>query len=66
MVAIICTLLMIGIVIIGVVKKYHPVTVFFAVSIVSLLIWTLITGQSAMGEETTGFLIVDVFEYVYV
>lgn len=65
MVAIICTLLMIGIVILGVVKKFHPVTVFFAVSIVSLLIWTLVTGQSAMGEETTGFLIVDVFEYVY-
>lgn len=65
MVAIICTLLMIAIVIGGVVKKFHPVTVFFTVSLISLTIWSLATGQSALGEETTGNLILDVYEYTY-
>lgn len=65
MIEIICTLLMIAIVIIGVVKKFHPVTVFFAVSLVSLIIWSLVTGQSAMGEDGTGNALLDVFEYTY-
>ena len=65
MIAILCTLLMIVIVIAGVVKKYHPVSVFFSVSLVSLIIWTLVTGKSAVGDATTGNLILDVFEYVY-
>ena len=65
MVEILCTLLMIAIVIIGVVKKFHPVSVFFAVSFVSLIIWSLVTGQSAMGEDGVGNPILDVFEYTY-
>ena len=65
MIAILCTLLMIVIVIAGVVKKYHPVSVFFSVSLVSLIIWTLVTGKSAVGDATTGNLILDVFEYIY-
>lgn len=65
MIPIICTLLMIVIVIAGVVKKFHPVTVFFAVSLVSLAIWSLVTGQSAVGDATTGNLFLDIFEYAY-
>ena len=65
MVEILCTLLMIAIVIIGVVKKFRPVSVFFAVSFVSLIIWSLVTGQSAMGEDGVGNPILDVFEYTY-
>ena len=65
MIPIICTLLMIIIVIVGVVKKFHPVTVFFSVSLVSLAIWSLVTGQSAVGDATTGNLFLDIFEYAY-
>ena len=65
MIPIICTLLMIVIVIAGVVKKFHPVTVFFAVSLVSLAIWSLVTGQSAVGDATTGNIFLDIFEYAY-
>lgn len=65
MVPILCTLLMIVIVIVGVVKKYHPVSVFFSVSLVSLIIWSMVTGKSAVGDATTGSLLLDVFEYTY-
>ena len=65
MIEIFCTLLMICIVILGVVKKFHPVTVLFTVSLVSLIIWSLITGQSAMGDEGVGNIFLDVFEYAY-
>ena len=65
MIPILCTLLMIVIVIAGVVKKFHPVTVFFAVSLVSLAIWSLVTGQSAVGDATTGNIFLDIFEYAY-
>ena len=65
MIEIICTLLMISIVILGVVKKFHPVTVLFTVSLVSLIIWSLVTGQSAMGDEGVGNIFFDVFEYAY-
>ncbi|MCD8196789.1 MAG: C4-dicarboxylate transporter DcuC [Lachnospiraceae bacterium] len=65
MIAIIATLLLIVIVVAGVVKKYHPVSVFFSVSFIALIVWTLATGTSAMGEETCGNLILDVFEYAY-
>ena len=65
MIEILCTLLMITIVILGVVKKFHPVTVLFTVSLVSLILWSLITGQSAMGDESVGNIFLDVFEYAY-
>ena len=65
MIEILCTLLMISIVILGVVKKFHPVTVLFTVSLVSLIIWSLVTGQSAMGDASVGNVFFDVFEYAY-
>jgi DcuC family C4-dicarboxylate transporter len=59
------TLLMIVIVIYAIVKKLNAITAIFAVSLIALFIWTLLTGKSLMGKETIGSAFLDVYEFLY-
>ena len=61
--SVILTLLFIGIVVWLGLKKYNSVFVFMMSGILVLLLSALITGQSILGEETTGNVVVDVFTY---
>ncbi len=62
MIQILVTVLMIVVVMLAIIKKFHATTVLFAVSIVALLGYSLVTGTSVMGENSTGNLFLDVFE----
>lgn len=61
--SVIITLLFIIIVVRLVLKKYNSVFVFMMSGIVVLLASALITGQSILGKETTGNVVIDVFAY---
>lgn len=45
-------------------KKVNPSAVLMLVSVSCLLLYTLISGQSLLGEKTTGYLIIDWLEYI--
>lgn len=62
MIEILVTIVLIAVVMIAIVKKFHPTTVIFSVSIIALVLYTLISGVSVVGEKTTGNLFLDVFE----
>ncbi|QQK07781.1 C4-dicarboxylate transporter DcuC [Miniphocaeibacter halophilus] len=61
--SIIVTLLYIVIVAYLVIKEYNSVFVFLSSGILVLLISTIITGATILGEETSGSGIIDVFVY---
>lgn len=56
------TILMIGLVMYCIVKKFHAMSIIFAISIVSLIAYSFITGTSVLGDSSTGNLFLDVFE----
>lgn len=62
-VAVILTLLYIVIVAVLVIKKYNSVFVFLVSGIAVLLVSAILTGNSILGEKTTGNAVVDVFAY---
>ena len=47
-----------------VLKKYNSIFVFFASGVVILLMAGLLTGNSVLGDQTTGNLIVDIFTFI--
>lgn len=60
---IILTILVIALLAFVVMKKNYPVISLLSIGIVVLLLYTLITGNSVMGEETAGNRFIDVFEF---
>lgn len=62
--AIALTIIAIVVVMAFILKKYNPVLVFSIAGIVLLFIVTLVTGESILGDSTTGNVIVDVFAYI--
>lgn len=65
MFSMIATVVMIIILIYGITKKYNTIMLLFSVALASLLIWTFVTGQSVLGENTTGSIFLDIFELIY-
>lgn len=64
-VKIICTLLLVATLVYCMLKKMYNITTIMGVGVVALLIYTVVTGKSIMGEtSTTGNNILDVFEFV--
>lgn len=61
-VRILSTLLMIALILVIVKKKYYIVTSFLVIGFVSLLIVTIVTGQSVLGDSTSGSALIDIFE----
>ena len=62
--AIVLTIVAIVIVMTFILKKYNPVLIFTIAGVSLLLIFTLLTGESILGEKTSGSNIVDVFTYI--
>ena len=61
---ILCTLLLIAALLYAMLKKMYTITSIMGIGVVSLLIYSAVTGTSVMGESTCGNHILDVFEYV--
>ena len=65
MIPIIATFVLLAVVILGVIKKFNLVALFCAVSLGSLMIYSVVTGKSVIGDATTGNVVLDVFEYMF-
>jgi DcuC family C4-dicarboxylate transporter len=61
--SVIATILFIAVVAILVIKKYNSVFVFMISGIIVLLGFSVFTGTSVLGENTTGNVIIDVFAF---
>lgn len=61
--SVIVTLIYIAIVAVLVVKKYNSVFVFLMSGMLVLFVAALVTGQSIMGDSSTGNALMDVFAY---
>lgn len=61
--AVVLTLLFIAIVAFLVIKKYNAVFVFLASGMLVLMIFSLITGNSILADDTKGNVVVDVFVF---
>ena len=61
---ILCTLLLIAALLYAMLKKMYTITSIMGIGVVSLLIYSAVTGTSVMGESNCGNHILDVFEYV--
>ncbi len=58
------TLLIIVLLIIGISKKFYTATTMLLIAIVTLIIYTLVTGKPVDPKSTSGNNIIDVFEFV--
>lgn len=63
-ICVVATLAMIAMILIIVAKKYYVATSFVVVGFAALLLTTLITGVSPMGDATSGSNLIDVFEVI--
>lgn len=63
-VKILCTLLLVAVLVYCMLKKMYNITTIMGIGVVALLIYTIATGTSIMGEKTCGNNILDVFEFV--
>lgn len=61
---IVCTLLVIFLLVYGIIKKFNTPTLMLAIGLISLIIYSLVTGTSVLGDKTTGSTFLDVFELV--
>ncbi len=61
-VKVVVTLAMIAMILVIVAKKYYIPAAFLGLGFVVLMATALITGQSALGDSTTGNIFIDVFE----
>ena len=65
MIPIIATFVLLALVILGVIKKFNLVALFCAVGLGSLMVYSAVTGNSVIGDATTGNVVLDVFEYMF-
>ena len=63
MIKVIVTFALIAILVVAIIKKFHTISVFIGISLIGLILWSLITGNSIQGDATTGNLFLDVFQY---
>ncbi len=63
-VKIICTLVLVAALVFAMTKKMYNITAIMGIGVVSLLIYSAVTGVSVMGEKTCGNVFLDVFEFV--
>ncbi len=61
---ILCTLILIGALLYSMLKKMYTITSIMGIGVVTLLIVSILTGTSVMGDKTCGNNILDVFEFV--
>lgn len=64
MISVILTLLLVAVLLLGIIKKYNIIMLLLGISVVTLGIYTMISGISVMGEETVGNRLFDVFELI--
>ncbi|MFZ7132533.1 MAG: C4-dicarboxylate transporter DcuC [Eubacteriales bacterium] len=65
LIQVLSTLLIIVLLIIGISKKFYTATTMLLVAIATLIVYTLVTGNSVMEvEAASGSKIIDVFEFV--
>lgn len=60
--AIVITLILLAGFVLALVKKFKGIIALLLLSLAGCLLFTLITGQSVLGEDTTGNIVVDCFE----
>ena len=65
MIQILLTILMLGLMIFLLTKKVNAVMCMLGIAMVTLLIYTAVTGQSVLGDATIGNNYLDVFELIY-
>lgn len=61
---IVLTLILLAVVVFAIAKKFNATTALLCIGVVSLLVYAVISGQSVMGENTSGSTLIDVFELV--
>ena len=66
MIAIIATLVLLGIVVFGIVKKVNVATTLFFVTIIGYLGLAFVRGTALAGDATVGNAFLDIFELMYV
>lgn len=65
MVQILLTILMLGLMVFLLTKKLNAVMCMLGIAIVTLFIYTAVTGKSVLGDATIGNNFLDVFELIY-
>ena len=63
MLSIILTFAFVAIMLYALSQKMYAQTILFLIAGVAMVIWSLVTGNSMMGDASCGNLILDVFEY---
>ena len=63
MLSVVLTLGFVAIMLYALSKKMYAQTILFLLAGVAMIIWSLVTGNSMMGDTSCGNLILDVFEY---
>ena len=63
MLSVVLTLGFVAIMLYALSKKMYAQTILFLLAGVAMIIWSLVTGNSMMGDASCGNLILDVFEY---
>lgn len=64
MLDVILTLVLVALLIWGIMKKLNPAFLLIALSVITLGGIQIFTGQSVLGEDTTGSLFIDLFEMI--
>ena len=62
-VQVVVSILMFVAILIAIQKKFNPITTLLMTGTVVLLLWSIFTGYTPLGEATTGSAILDTFEY---
>lgn len=60
---VIVSILMFVVILVAIQKKFNPITTLLITGTAVLLLWSIFTGYTPLGEATTGSHILDTFEY---
>ena len=63
-IGIIGTLLMLGLLMYGIMKKYDTMLLLLAIGTIALLIYSIVSGTSVMGDASCGNILLDCFEVI--
>ena len=64
MLDVVITLILVALLIWGIMKKLNPAFLLIALSVITLAGLQIFTGESVLGEATTGSLFIDLFEMI--